>query len=121
MRIASTFIVFTMLSAPCLGAEPGWSTQPTLHGDHVVFVSEGDLFSTRLDGESPAIAHRLTSHDGSERRPHISPDGRWIAFTGEYSGNGDVFLMPAEGGSPVRLTFHPVSYTHLTLPTICSV
>ena len=39
--------------------------------------------------------------------PHVSPDGRWVAFTGEYDGNPDVYVMPVDGGSPTRLTFHP--------------
>ena len=50
---------------------------------------------------------RLTSHPAFESSPHFSPDGKWIAFTANYLSNGDVYLMPAEGGEPRRLTFHP--------------
>ncbi|MHC4318385.1 MAG: S41 family peptidase [Planctomycetota bacterium] len=90
-------------------AEVGYYSQPALHGDRLVFVSEGDLWTATLppgDGE-PITAWRLTSSDGSEARPQLSPDGRWIAFTGEYEGNTDVYVMPVDGGSPTRLTFHP--------------
>jgi tricorn protease len=52
-------------------------------------------------------AQRLTSDIGYESVPHFSPDGNMIAFTGEYDGNVDVFVIPAQGGTPKRLTFHP--------------
>src|SRR5256885_16417303 len=52
-------------------------------------------------------ARRLTSHVGDELYPKFSPDGKWIAFTGEYDGNPDVYLISAEGGEPKRLTVHP--------------
>ena len=111
----TTFLSFSALfiigitgssSANAGTQDAGWMTEPTLHGDRLVFVSEGDLFGTDLrDG----TAHRLTSHEGSESRPSLSPDGRWIAFTGEYGGNPDVFVMPARGGAPRQLTHHPDS------------
>jgi len=47
-------------------------------------------------------ARRLTSHVGDEIFPKFSPDGRWIAFTGEYDGNPDVYVVSAEGGEPKR-------------------
>jgi tricorn protease len=53
------------------------------------------------------IARRLTTHPGTETFPRFSPDGKWIAFSGEYDGNQDVFVVPAEGGEPRRLTWHP--------------
>lgn len=49
----------------------------------------------------------MTSNEGEESLPHFSPDGNWIAFTGEYDGNTDVYLIPAKGGEPKRLTWHP--------------
>src|SRR6267143_3813392 len=70
----------------------------------VVFAYAGDLWISSRDGGS---ARRLTSHIGDEVFPKFSPDGKWIAFTGEYDGNPDVYVMPAEGGEPKRLTFHP--------------
>ncbi len=78
--------------------------QPTLAADSIAFVFAGDLWSApRAGGE----ARRLTAHAGIERDPVFAPDGRSIAFTGEYDGNVDVYVMPAAGGAPRRLTFHP--------------
>jgi len=77
---------------------------PDVSRDHVVFVYAGDLWITPRAG---GVARRLTTHPGEEVHPKFSPDGKWIAFTGDYDGNTDVFVMPAEGGEPRRLTFHP--------------
>ena len=78
--------------------------EPDLSKDSVVFVYAEDLWiAPRSGGE----ARRLTSHPGDELYPKFSPDGKWIAFTGEYDGNADVYIIPAEGGEPRRLTYHP--------------
>jgi tricorn protease len=73
--------------------------------DKVVFAYAGDLWISSREGG--AAARRLTSHIGDELYPKFSPDGKWIAFTGEYDGNPDVYVISAEGGEPKRLTFHP--------------
>jgi tricorn protease len=75
---------------------------PAIHGDTVVFTSAGNLYSVPAAG---GVARRLTSHDGFEMFPRFSPDGRFLAFTGQYDGNTEVYLMPAEGGMPKRLTY----------------
>jgi Tol biopolymer transport system component len=72
--------------------------------DRVVFAYGGDLWIAPREG---GAARRLTSHVGDELYPKFSPDGKWIAFTGEYDGNPDVYLISSEGGEPKRLTFHP--------------
>jgi len=72
--------------------------------DKVVFAYAGDLWIASREG---GAARRLTSHVGDELFPKFSPDGKWIAFTGEYDGNPDVYVISAEGGEPKRLTFHP--------------
>jgi len=77
---------------------------PDIHGDLVVFVHGEDIWSAPAEG---GVARRLTLHDGEERYPKFSPDGRWIAFTGDYDGNADVYVMSAEGGDIRRVTFHP--------------
>ncbi len=77
---------------------------PDIHEDLVVFVYGEDIWSVDAEG---GIATRLTIHDGEERFPKISPDGRWIAFTGEYDGNGDVYVMNRHGGEITRVTYHP--------------
>ena len=71
---------------------------------HIVFTHANDLWLTARDGGD---AIRLSSSEGAETDAAFSPDGRWIAFTGQYDGNTDVYLMPATGGQPQRLTWHP--------------
>ncbi len=75
---------------------------PNIHGDKIVFSYAGDLYSVNKEG---GTARKLTSHIGYEMFPHFSPDGKQIAFTGQYDGNTEVFIMPAEGGEPKRLTY----------------
>jgi tricorn protease len=77
---------------------------PDISKDQVVFVYAEDLW---ISPRSGGLARRLTTHPGDELFPKFSPDGKWIAFTGEYDGNADVYVIPAEGGEPRRLTFHP--------------
>jgi tricorn protease len=78
---------------------------PDLHGDRAVFTYAGDLW---IGSRSGGQARRLTSHPGEESFPKFSPDGKWIAFTGDYDGNTDVYVIPVEGGEPRRLTYHPM-------------
>src|SRR5438876_3921605 len=75
---------------------------PTIHGDTVAFSHAGNLYSVSASG---GTARRLTSHDGYEMFPRFSPDGKWLAFSGQYDGNTEVYVMPAEGGVPKRLTW----------------
>jgi len=78
--------------------------QPDIQGPTIVFVHAGDLWTVSRDG---GVASRLTSHEGLEQFPKLSPDGRTVAFTAEYDGNVDAFTMPVAGGEPTRLTWHP--------------
>ncbi|MFW6206110.1 MAG: DPP IV N-terminal domain-containing protein, partial [Gemmatimonadota bacterium] len=78
--------------------------EPAVSADHIAFQYDGDLWIADRDGTA---ARRITTHDGDEVDPQFSPDGRWLAFTGEYEGNADVYVVPVEGGSPTRLTWHP--------------
>jgi tricorn protease len=78
--------------------------QPTISNNEVVFVYANDLWKTSVNGGD---ALRLTSGVGYEQNPHFSPDGKYIAFTAEYDGNFDVYVIPSTGGEPKRLTFHP--------------
>src|SRR6478672_1826301 len=75
---------------------------PTLSGNTIVFVAHDNLWSVPRTG---GTASRLTADDGRDVMPRFSPDGRWIAFTGEYQGNRDVYVIPAGGGTAQRLTF----------------
>jgi tricorn protease len=81
------------LSSPCL----------TPDGQAVVFSFEGDLWKAALNNGQ---AVRLTAMQGYENNAKISPDGKWIAFTGRQMGNADVYVMPLAGGEIKQLTFH---------------
>ena len=108
-RTAATVALAALAAGNAAAAELGYYSHPALCGDRLVFMSEGDLWTATIpqDEQATIIAHRLTSSDGVEAWPHISPNGKWIAFAGEYDGNTDVYLMPIDGGPPRRLTFHP--------------
>jgi len=80
----------------------GFYRQPALQGEQVYLVAEGDLWRVAAQGGE---AQRLTTHQGLESQPAVSPDGRWLAFTGQYDGGTELYLMPAAGGPPKRLTW----------------
>ncbi|WP_170324242.1 S41 family peptidase [Polaribacter vadi] len=77
--------------------------QPTLSNTDVVFVYGADLWKVPINGGN---AVRLTSDEGEESNPQFSKDGKWIAFTAEYDGNTDIYIVAATGGEPKRLTYH---------------
>lgn len=85
-------------------AELGYFRQPSISGDTIVFVAEGDLWRMSASA-SPTTAQRLTTHPAEESNPAISPDGKWVAFTGRYEGPAEVYVMPITGGAPTRLTY----------------
>lgn len=95
-------LLFAGLAAAAEDA-PLLATWPTMSKTEIVFSYGGYLWSVPRDGGS---ARQLTT-GGHETTPAFSPDGKWIAFTGEYDGNADVYVMPAAGGEPKRLTWHP--------------
>lgn len=76
---------------------------PDISGDLIAFVYAGDIWTVSSGGGE---ARRLTSHEGLELFPKISPDGKWIAFSGEYSGNRQIFIIPSGGGVPRQLTWY---------------
>ena len=77
---------------------------PDVHEDQIVFVYAGDLWTVSTQG---GIARKLTTHPGYEFFPKFSPDGKTIAFTGQYDGHFNILTIPAEGGVPQQLTFEP--------------
>ena len=77
---------------------------PDIHGNQVVFSYGGDLWTASAAG---GAATRLTAHPGLELFAKFSPDGKWIAFTGQYDGDEQVYAMPSTGGEPRQLTFYP--------------
>ncbi len=76
---------------------------PDINGNLVAFVYAGDIWTVDAGGGD---AKRLTSHEGLELFPKISPDGKWIAFSAEYTGSRQVFVMPSQGGTPKQLTWY---------------
>ena len=82
--------------------DTGYYRHPTIAGDRIVFVCEDDLWAVDADG---GAASRLTASFGSCSFPRLSPDGRWLAFVSNDEGNPEVYVMPAGGGRPQRLTF----------------
>ena len=83
--------------------------QPALSARQVAFAYDNDIWIADLGvpSDTARVARRLTSHEGYEYRPRFSPDGTMVAFSGEYDGNVDVYVMSVDGGSPRRLTWHP--------------
>ena len=104
--IAFAFALFTITR---LHAQPDvndtrFLTQPAVSKDHIAFVYADDLWICDHAGKN---VRRLTSDTGTEAAPVFSPDGQWLAFSGQYDGNTDVYLISVVGGSPKRLTTHP--------------
>lgn len=99
-------VLAILACAPTIAAaQPAFfPAEPDIHGDTVVFVSEGDLWRTTTAGGE---AVRLTTWPGIESRPRLSPDGKHIAFSASYDGSNQVYVMPTEGGQPVRWTWDP--------------
>src|SRR5262249_54207404 len=89
-------------AAPKVDPEARLLRFPTIHKDTIVFVYAGDLYTVSAKG---GTARRITSHEGFEMFPRFSPDGKQIAFTGQYDGNTEIYVIPAEGGEPKRLTY----------------
>ncbi|MFL6274614.1 MAG: PDZ domain-containing protein [Blastocatellia bacterium] len=98
------FIIALAAAALAQPNKPLLMRNPTVSQTQIAFSYAGDLWTVSREGGD---ATRLTNGVGNEASPIFSPDGRWIAFTGEYDGNVDVYVVPATGGVPKRLTYHP--------------
>ncbi len=107
LRFAAALCALLLLSLPTFAVDihdTRLVTQPAVSAERIAFAYANDLWVANLDGSG---VRRLTSHPGVEGSPRFSPDGKLIAFSGEYDGNVDVFVVPTEGGVPRRLTWHP--------------
>jgi len=104
-RLGLSAVMSGLLAAPVLAQTPGqvFMRYPTIHGESVVFQACGNLWLVDRKG---GTAQRLTTDPGFDIMPRFSPDGKYIAFTGQYQQNSDVYLIPATGGAAKRLTFH---------------
>ncbi|HEU4886486.1 MAG TPA: PDZ domain-containing protein [Thermoanaerobaculia bacterium] len=105
MKKAILFLALSVCSVSAVSQETltRLLRQPDIHNDTVAFVYAGDIWLAPAAGGD---ARRLTSDAGMEYFPKFSPDGRWIAFTGDYSGNRQVFVISVDGGQPRQLTFY---------------
>src|SRR5437660_10092734 len=109
MRKVIIFLCLFMLSlltAFCVAESnpPLLLRKPTVSKTQIVFNYAGDLWIVARDGGD---ARRLTAGTGNETDPLFSPDGTMVAFTGDYAGNTDVYVVTAPGGAPKRLTYRP--------------
>jgi tricorn protease len=109
-RLGNWTIALAVVSALTTGTASGADAHtkllrfPDLHGDKVVFTYAGDLWSAPAGG---GLAARLTAHPGLELFAKFSPDGQQIAFTAQYDGDEQVYVIPAAGGEPKQLTYYP--------------
>ncbi len=102
----------TLMNAHAQTTEPRMLRQPDVHGNTVVFVYAGDLWASTTDAGS--VARRIASNVGARTgaavsplaRPHISPDGKWVAFTGNFDGSSNIYVVSIDGGEPKRVTFN---------------
>ena len=104
-------LILSILLALPLGASADPSitdtrllSDPAISPARIAFIYANDLWTCDLDGKD---VRRLTSDVGVESSPAFSPDGKWIAFSAQYEGNTDVYVVGSEGGVPKRLTWHP--------------
>ena len=105
--LVSCFLVFSAKTGAQNGHNPNQTRllrTPTVSATQIGFAYANNIWVVPRAGGS---AKRLTSFQGQTANPHFSPDGRWIAFSGEYAGNFDVYIVSSDGGEPKRLTWHP--------------
>ena len=104
------FAGLAVLTATRVTSANGGATRllrsPTVSATHIAFAYANNIWIVERGG---GMARRVTSFQGQTVNPHFSPDGKMIAFSGEYAGNNDVYVVATEGGEPKRLTWHPGS------------
>ena len=104
VRITLVLALLILCLVHALADEGRLMRFPDCANGTIVFVYQNDLWSVQ---ETGGRAHRLTAFDGIESNPKFSPDGKWIAFNAQYNGNTNVYVIPAGGGEPIQLTYHP--------------
>jgi len=103
--LGSAVLAVAMLGAPLTAsAQTKLLRYPDIAGDRIAFCYAGDIWTVAAKG---GTATRITTHPGIELFPKFSPDGKWIAFTGQYEGDEQVYVIPSEGGAPRQLTYYP--------------
>jgi tricorn protease len=106
MRLVLSLFVALLFSIPVSAQETQLARLlrfPDVHEDKIAFIYAGDVWIVDANG---GVARRLTTHKGLELFPKFSPDGKWIAFSAEYSGTRQVYVMNINGGEMRQLTFY---------------
>src|SRR5262245_36074146 len=108
-RTLACLTIFFIIAISCASVSYGQGgtrllRMPTVSANQIAFAYAQNIWVVPRSG---GIARRVTSFQGQTTNPHFSPDGKWIAFSGEYAGNFDVYVVAADGGEPKRLTWHP--------------
>lgn len=107
LKALSSLLLGILFAIPTVnGQETLLLRSPAISSQHITFVYGGDIWISDLNGQNP---RRLTVNPGVEQNPIFSPNGKFIAFTANYDGNTDVYMISIEGGAPIRLTYHPAS------------
>ncbi|MDR2345521.1 MAG: PDZ domain-containing protein [Planctomycetaceae bacterium] len=127
-NIFVTFFFVTLFVSVCFAVENSVDNKvtgtkllrfPDIHRETAVFCCGGDIWKTGISYSDSSASYsnpseyieavRLTAHEGQEVFPKISPDGKWVAFTGQYDGDEQVYVIPISGGIPRQLTFYPAA------------
>lgn len=105
---SSSLLIFVIAIAGSAQSSAVYMTEPSLSPDRkeIVFVSGGDVWSAPAEG---GIARLLVAHPANESKPLFSPDGRYLAFSSNRTGNGDIYILEIASGSIRRLTFDDVA------------
>ena len=103
-RLRTGICCLILLASGVVRAQTRLLRFPDLHGDRVAFSYGGNIWTASASG---GVASHITTHPGLEFFPKFSPDGNWIAFTGQYDGDEQVYVIPSVGGIPRQLTFYP--------------
>src|SRR3984957_21247822 len=106
MTLKRLLSALLLTAAPLCAAHPPLPRFPQPYGERIVFVADGNVWSVPKIG---GTAVRLTSAQGQDMLPRVSPDGRWIAYTEASKAGTDIWVIPATGGTARRLTFHPAT------------
>src|SRR4051794_8290324 len=100
----------SLIAWPASGTADAHGTRllrtPTVSAEYIAFAYANNIWIVDRKG---GVARRLTSFQGQTSNPHLSPDGKLVAFSAEYEGNMDVYVVGVEGGEPKRLTWHPAA------------
>lgn len=97
-------LVFLLAASATAAIDARLLRFPAVSATQIAFVYAGDIWLVAKEG---GLAHRLSTPPGEESFPRFSPDGTWLAFSGNYDGNLDIYVVPAGGGVPTRITHHP--------------